>query len=1276
MPRPKYSISRGRAKTIRESFTPKISDKEVGVRAKAIGITRDQWYLAQNSTYLLGKKGNRESKKLLNTIGDVYPEPQNTSGRFVDTDRRVQQPRSKREPFHVELKDSKMYKKSNAEKHYFNSDQNESFAIIGNCAKDIIAGLKVHKGVKVNINCKVWFHKLREPDTIAFFHFKSDPEIILNVSEIKDFIQNIKPKLRYWITEQELRETNWIYDYIESMEVIVNKYSPLRGGSYVELNSYIKNKKCCINIKNTDNKCLMYCILYHFNKDKIIDHPERVSKYNDYLNDFDWSKIEFPIKINQLHKIEALINAGINVYSYEDNQVHVLRTTKFSDTLVVQQFGVTRQTNEVINLLLVENKHYVYIKNLSVLVSPKQRDSEGKHIHMSSYACQNCLHCFSSKERLENHRKNGCDMFDPTKTELPKVIDGVIPTIEFKHYTRKFKAPVVIYADFETLVQKVDWTHDSKKSSTTQLANLPPCSYGFNVVSDFKELNLGYQSYLGEDASELFLKNLLKVGDKIKSILKDEKEMIITKEQQKQFARAKACHICDNLFKDDDIKVRDHCHITGLFRGAAHQSCNINFNYKNYKIPVYFHNLKGFDGHLIIQGLNKIGFTNIDIIAQNFEKYMTIKFGDFIILDSFAFMSSSLDTLAKNLLKDGKENFKHTLTNDLSESQRKLIVKKGVYPYEYMSSFDKFNETKLPPIGAFYSKLEEESISIESYEHALKVWDAFNCKTMKDYHDLYLKTDIYLLTDIFEAFRNTAIINYDLDPSNGHCCSKKEESYWDAYYTLPNFAWDAMLKKTKVKLENITDVDMYLFFEQAIRGGTSLISHRYAKANNKYMRDYLQDEVSSYIIYLDANNLYGHAMIQNLPIGGYKWATIDKNFIKNYKDGNKGYMIKCDLEYPVELHDLHNSYPLAVESRVIKKSELSPYQLNQLNTHNEKHNEKLKKLVPTLYDKKDYICHISNLQYYMKKGLKLIRIHSAVEFDQSPWLKTYIDFNTDMRTKSKNDFEKDLYKLMNNAVFGKTMENVRGRVNITLHSNNEELKNKHVAKPQFVTSKTFGESLIAVQLQLPKVILNKPIAVGACILDLSKLHMYKFHYDYILAKYQDKAQLLFTDTDSLCYHIETEDIYQDMHNDAHLFDRSGYPTLDVFIRSQDNLNKKVIGKFKDETDGVPIVEFVGLRSKMYSIKLEGDKEKKVGKGIKKTALKRYVKHDDYKRCIFGTGKLDKRQLVSFNNLRSINHNIGMYRYTKVGLSCSNDKQYLRDDGIASFSYGHYRISDV
>ena len=442
-------------------------------------------------------------------------------------------------------------------------------------------------------------------------------------------------------------------------------------------------------------------------------------------------------------------------------------------------------------------------------------------------------------------------------------------------------------------------------------------------------------SYRGngqEDVMVHFLKTLVKCGDKIRDILKDEKKMIITKKQEVEFQNATICHICEKPI-GNETKVRDHDHITGLYRGCAHQSCNVNFNHKNFQIPVFFHNLKGFDGHLIIQGLKTLKFENIRIIAQNFEKYMTFSFGDFRFLDSFAFMSSSIDALSANLLKDGKQNFKHTLKEEIDEDQSNLLLKKGVYPYEYMDSFERFDETMLPPKEKFYSNLIECGITDNEYNHAIHVWNTFNIKNLGEYHDLYLKTDVLLLTDIFETFRNTAMKNYRLDPANG-------------YFTLANYAWDAMLLKTGKEIDQIIDPDMYLMCEQGIRGGTSMISHRYAKANNKYMTDYVEDYVTSYIIYLDANNLYGKAMSEKLPDGNLQWVkNFDEEFILNFdSDGDTGLFVKCDLHYPKHLHDLHNDYPLAVESRNIMKSELSAYQKNQMEIHNETHCDNIKNL--------------------------------------------------------------------------------------------------------------------------------------------------------------------------------------------------------------------------------------------------------------------------------------------------------------------------------------------
>lgn len=1175
----------------------------------------------------------------------------------------------------------KKYRTTLTETRFDNNDDVDwgysSFNIIYHSISTLYEELARHHNLKVSFHFNL---ALELKDTGEITDFMSSPPqtTMLNKSDVKEGIADTLTYMRNFIPELEAKNTGLIFRYVKNMYVNISKYAPLKGGSYIKLDKYLTNKKCCINIQNEDNKCLMYCVLYHINKDKITTNPQRVSKYNQYLEQFDFSTIKFPASLRDVKKMEDIIDHGINVFYYDEKKVYPVLNT-------------TRRDDKIINLLLLKDEnteHYVYISKLDILVSANKYDENNIHVSAPSYTCPNCLHCFSSKERLDKHRKNGCDLFKPVATKMPQLIDGKTPVIKFKNHKRKFKSPVVIYADFETLCSKIEHQHDTTKSSTTKFIEQKPCGACFNVVSDYPEMNLGLHYFRGENSITEFLDKLIECGDKINKSLQVVKPMIITPEQEREFKTCKNCHICGHRINDEEKnfrRVRDHDHYSGLYRGCAHSICNLNLNYTSksiqdnetndnkelvkhkYDIPVYFHNLKGFDGHLIIKELSKKNLSNIKIIAQNFEKYVTFNVLNLQFMDSFAFLSSSLDTLATNLLKNGMDNFKHTLQGNLTDKQKDLILKKGVYPYEYMDCVDKFNETALPTIDKFYSTLNEDTITNKDYEHALAVWQEFNIHNLGEYHDLYLKTDVLLLTDIFENFRKTAMKFYELDPANSK------------YFTLPSFAWDAMLKKTKVKLDQMTDVDMYNFCDKGLRGGTSMISHRYAKANNKYMKNYDVNDISSYIIYLDANNLYGHAMIQKLPTGDLKWIepTADVGNLHDYInslecDDDVGYFVECDLHYPKELHDLHNSYPLAVEKKTINENELSPYQLNQLKTHDEKHSEKIEKLIPNFYDKKDYVCHIKNLKYYIEKGLIVTKINRIVQFKQSDWLKSYIDFNTEQRTKSKNDFEKDFFKLMNNAVFGKTMENMRNRVDIKLYSHDDEkLVLKQVAKPQYVNHKIYSESLVAIQQLKKTVELNKPIYVGLSVLDLSKLHMYKFHYDYISPKYGNNQQLLFTDTDSLCYHIKTDDLYKDMSDDKQYFDMSGY-NMDGY-RACDNTNKKVIGKFKDETDGVPIVEFCGLRSKMYSIKLDDDKEKKTGKGIKKSALKKKVTHENYYKCLFGE-QSEQRQLVSFNNMRSINHTIYGMKFTKVGLSCSNDKQYLLDDGISNLSYGHYKIS--
>ena len=316
------------------------------------------------------------------------------------------------------------------------------------------------------------------------------------------------------------------------------------------------------------------------------------------------------------------------------------------------------------------------------------------------------------------------------------------------------------------------------------------------------------------------------------------KPLIMTEEDEEAFQKATHCHICEKKYKVDDVPVRDHCHVTGKYRGSAHQSCNLKLQIsaEKIKIPVVFHNLKGYDSHFIINELGDIikkaketeEEIKINVIAQNAEKYMAFYIGKHLsFIDSFQFLNSKLEKLASNLTEDDFIYTKKYFTDPL---QFNLMKRKGAYPYDYMDRPSKFNDTKLPEREEFYNLLTDTNISEDDYRHAKDVWNTFNLKNMGEYHDLYLQTDILLLVDVFENFRKTCLTYYKLDPLH--------------YITSPGLAWDAMLKMTGINLELITDIDMQLFIEKGIRGGISYIAHRHAEANNKYMKNYDPDKPS------------------------------------------------------------------------------------------------------------------------------------------------------------------------------------------------------------------------------------------------------------------------------------------------------------------------------------------------------------------------------------------------------------------------------------------------
>ena len=550
---------------------------------------------------------------------------------------------------------------------------------------------------------------------------------------------------------------------------------------------------------------------------------------------------------------------------------------------------------------------------------------------------------------------------------------------------------------------------------------------------------------------------------------------------------------------------------------------------------------------------------------------------------------------------------------------------------------EKLAEAKLPPKEKFASTLSGTEISNKDYEHAQKVWKTFGCQTLADYTELYCKSDVLLLADVFENFIDVCFEKFQLDPAH--------------YIAAPSLALDAMLKMTKVELKLLTDPDMFLFFEKGVRGGVSVITKKYAKANNRYMgKEHDPTKPSIYIPYLDANNLYGWAMSQPLPCSDFAWLS-EEEIAEMQNDPTKivNCTIEVDLEYPAHLHDLHNDYPLAPESIVVNRVE---------------------KLIPNLNDKKNYVVHSRMVQQCLKRGLVLRKIHRGIKYKESTVLKTYIDSNTTSRTAAKSDFEKDFFKLMNNSVFGKTMENVRKRCSVEIVNGSDKKRlEKLIAKPNYKSSFIFADSnLASLRMGKTTVELSKPVYLGASILGLSKTLMYDFHYDYVKTKYGDKAQLLFTDTDSLCYEIETDDFYKDIAPDVEtMFDTSNFPkTHPSGIPT--GKNKKVIGLFKEEMGGNILSEFCGLRSKCYATKTYDGLESKQCKGVKKSIVKTELTIEDYKRCLFE----NESKITSFNTLRSRKHEISTETITKISLTPNDDKRYAVEN-YKTLAWGHYKI---
>lgn len=1277
------------------------------------------------------------------------------------------------------------------------------------------------------------------------------------------------------VDAMETKGTGWVLQRCISLLIKASKLPQIRGGAFIELPKKIAGKNAVINIKNPDNRCLLWCIIYHFYyQTRLKTNPQDFTvKYANLLEEMnvDLTGLEFPTQPSDIPAFERRFNIGIEVFYLDgdhpalmqratvrsENPLRVLLLTSNAPGAVASAvqdqllYGLDRLGDHEAGCLdgSTLSTHYVYVKSWNKLF--------GKAGRRAVHTCPECYHAFHSAQALRNHSSKGHSTHDGVQEVLPTAEDRTKDDYEpvrdqsraaFKDFSAKFPVPYTYFCDFEAVLlppgedgpggdcTKVLHVHEPaaqsflghcwngeelwqrRVSEAILMAeeerekedNVPP-------AEDLELLQRPLHTQVGGTCIiEAFVDKLIRHAQAVTYILKKDFGHEWTEEQRDLYESATVCNICErqlsepspyslpkNLQKDGtDLeeteedspveraakqmlhreysrigkkKVAGHDHLTGKHRGAAHCACNLNpgMGTRRPILPVYFHNLEGYDAHLLLEKLGqaagKLGH-RLECIPVTSEKYLsfdlrlttcTIRF-----LDSLNMMSGGLDVLANNLTAGG-DPLRH-LHNTVregrklgyGEEQLLLLARKGVFPYEWFDSMEKLGEISLPPRIDFYSKLSCKGVSVKEYEHALLVWETFGCRTFADYIRLYLETDVLLLADVFTAFRKMSMEAYQLDPAHFH--------------TAPGLAWKASQKVTGQVLDLITDVDMYNVVEKAKRGGVSTPALRYAKANNPYLdqklrwawrqsagpgvpepedfvewavkhceglsaeeREGLQFDPSRrivYLIYWDRTNLYGEAMSQKLPTGDFRWefrscekktrlATLERTLRGWDSQGERGLFVECDLAYPDALHDAHNFFPLAPESVCVQPEDLSPWSRNARTELGMPNVMTGRKLVPNLRAKKGYVLTIRELQYYLLMGLELTAVHEVVSFAQSAWLEPFITFNTDRRKAARNDFEKAFWKLMNNSIWGKTMENVRGRMRFELVTSAKHFM-RLAAWPNYKHFIPFGPGLCGVEMGKVRVILNKPAYVGAAVLSYSKLAMFDFYYGWVQPAFGvENVRMVTTDTDILNLEIACRDVYAVMKRHGDRFDLSEIPkvysdtgeTHDM-AWLHDPVNKKKLGTMTCETLGNVIAEVIALRSKMYAMRLAQDRADYLGGGSKRglykltakgcnnkvvglgemsdadwearlpeleaegrdpdASARRELTYADYKACLFSEELDDKRQRLTSVSLRSFRHKVYTLQVSKTGVCVYDDKRFYLDNGVDSWAHGHWRARAV
>ena len=625
-----------------------------------------------------------------------------------------------------------------------------------------------------------------------------ETELFINLKNNHNLTQtdivniDIVSRLEHQIQKQEMKDSGWRFDKINSMTVYFYETTEMNGSNYIKIPL---RSNAILNVENNDKYCFLWSILAWLHPCNN-NHPNRVSNYRQYFNELNIQGFDFTngFKCSDVHRFNELNNLSVSIFElnfYQDQN-------QWKHKLIPLEIS-KNNSDRVIDLAIYRN-HYVLIKKLDVFLGD----------HNKKYICRRCLSSYTSENMLMKHKPK-CENNDITSIKTSNESH-----LYWKKHFHKNPLYFRVYADFEADNEKDDTIVGNK---TTNIYKQNPVLNGYHIVSELEDVLKSdyYESPLGYDNVDWFVNEVIRLENKKAFYFKNtNKDIIMTDENEADYRNNNICRFCEEEILSD--KVRDHCHLTGKYRGPAHSKCNINVtqNQSNF-IPFIFHNFSNYDCHMFFKKLvdKKNDKVNFDIIPKTNEEYISITYGCIRFIDSYRFLSSGLDSLVKNLDEDDFKILKKEIPDKWQYLNKKLA-----YPYEYFNSIDDYKKlVHNLKKEVFFSKLKNKCPDYEEIQRTKEIIEIFNIKNGKELTEIYLKSDVILLADVFEKFIKISIEEYGINPLY--------------FVSLPGYTWLCGMKYTNIKLQTLQDKDIILLLENNIRGGiSSVMGDRYIKSND------------------------------------------------------------------------------------------------------------------------------------------------------------------------------------------------------------------------------------------------------------------------------------------------------------------------------------------------------------------------------------------------------------------------------------------------------------